>query len=104
MGPTSNQSEKSRAQYAVNLTLVAVAGQVGCLTLIIVLAALFGGLWLDRYFETRPVFTIGLMVASIPVTLVMMFWVVKTATSKIKIDQVSVNEKLQEEAQSGEHS
>ncbi len=103
MGPTSNQPEKSRSQYALNLTVVAVAGQVGCLTLIIVLAALFGGLWLDNYFKTRPMFTIGLMVASIPVTLVMMFWIVRAATSKISSDQGSENRKLQEEAQSGEN-
>src|SRR3990172_11396000 len=103
MSPTSNQSEKSRAHYAFNLTLVTIAGQVGCLTLAFVLAALFGGLWLGGYFKTRPLFTIGLMAASVPVTLVMMFWVVKTATSKIKSDQSSGNELLQEEAQSGEN-
>ncbi|UCH60094.1 MAG: AtpZ/AtpI family protein [Anaerolineales bacterium] len=73
------------------------------MTLIIVLAALFGGLWLDRYFETRPMFTIGLMVASVPVTLVMMFWVVRTATSKITANQKSENKKIEEEAQSGEN-
>ncbi|HSF83735.1 MAG TPA: AtpZ/AtpI family protein [Anaerolineales bacterium] len=73
------------------------------MTLIIVLAALFGGLWLDRFFDTRPMFTIGLMVASIPVTLVMMFWVVRAATSKIKANQSSEKDKLQEEAQSGEN-
>ncbi|HEX7976408.1 MAG TPA: AtpZ/AtpI family protein [Anaerolineales bacterium] len=83
MNQESNQTEKNRFQYAFNLALAAVAGQVGCLTLVIVLLALFGGLWLDSYFKSKPMFTIGLTIASVPVTLVAMFWVVKTATSRI---------------------
>jgi hypothetical protein len=84
MGPTSDQSERNRAQSALNLTLAAVAGQVGCLTSIIVLAALLGGLWLDNRFDSRPMFTVGLIITSVPVTLVAMIWVVRTATSRIK--------------------
>jgi hypothetical protein len=76
-----------------NLTLAAVAGQVGCLTLIIILAALFGGLWLDSHFDTKPTITIILMIISVPVTLVMMFWVVKATTSRIQ----SVSKKQQEQ-------
>jgi MFS-type transporter involved in bile tolerance (Atg22 family) len=84
MSPTSDPSNKSRTQSAFNLTLVAVAGQVGCLTLFIVLAALFGGLWLDNRFDTRPMFTVGLMIVSVPVTLFTMFWVVRVATSRLQ--------------------
>ena len=84
MGPTSDQSERKRAQSALNLTLAAVAGQVGCLTSLIVLAALFGGLWLDNRFNSLPMFTIGLIIASVPVTLAAMIWVVRAATSRIK--------------------
>jgi len=84
MGSTGSKPEVSKKQYALNLTLAAVAGQVGCLTLVIVLAALFGGLWLDSRFQTRPMFTVGLMIGSIPVTLFAMFWVVKVATSRFQ--------------------
>jgi hypothetical protein len=70
---------------------------VGCLTLIIVLAALFGGLWLDSYFNTRPMFTVGLMVASVPVTLVAMFWVVRAATSRMQISTNQEPEQSKEE-------
>ena len=73
-----------RRQYWLNLTLAGIAGQVGCLTFLIVLIALFGGLWLDARFQTKPVFTIGLIIASIPVSLVLMFTIVRLATSKIK--------------------
>ena len=81
-----SQPEKhgqNRAQRTYNLTLAAVAGQVGCLTLAIIVAALFGGLWLDSRLDTRPMATIILMVASVPVTVVTMIWVVKKATGKM---------------------
>ncbi len=82
------QSEKpnagSSAQRAYNLTVAAIAGQVGCLTLVIVLAALFAGLWLDAQFDSRPLATVILLIASVPVTLVLMFWVVKRAIARIQ--------------------
>jgi hypothetical protein len=74
MSPTEDQPEKNRAPLAFPLTLAAVLGQVGCLTLVIILAALFGGLWLDARLQTRPVITVVLMIVSIPVTLALMFW------------------------------
>jgi F0F1-type ATP synthase assembly protein I len=101
MTPSSSQSEKDRPQSAFNLTLVAVAGQVGCLTLVVVLAALFGGLWLDSQFDTKPMFTVGLMILSVPVTLVAMFWVVRKATSRLQANTDQVSEENQEEAQGG---
>jgi FtsH-binding integral membrane protein len=80
----ADPTEKKRAQYAFNLTLAAVAGQVGCLTLVIIFLALFGGLWLDNRIDTgKPVFTIILMIGSIPVTLILMFWIVRMTTARI---------------------
>jgi len=49
-----------------NLTLAAILGQVGCLTIVIIFVALFGGLWLDKYLDTKPLFTVGLMILSVP--------------------------------------
>jgi hypothetical protein len=74
-----------------NLTLASVAGQVGCLTLLIVIGALFGGLWLDNRFDTKPMYTVGLMVASIPISLGVMLFVVRVAISKIKTSQPQGN-------------
>ena len=75
---------KDRFQYAMNLTLASIAGQVGCLTLVVIFVALFAGLWLDRYLDTKPLFTIVLLIGSVPVTLFLMFRVVRAATSRIK--------------------
>jgi F0F1-type ATP synthase assembly protein I len=46
----------------------------GCLTAVGTLLALFLGLWLDQQLGTRPMFTLGLVLASIPVTLIAMTW------------------------------
>lgn len=86
MSNTDDQG-KDRLQHAYNLTLASVAGQVGCLTLVIIIAALFIGLWLDNTFDTKPLFTLVLMIGSVPVTLVLMFKIVTTATKHLKPDQ-----------------
>lgn len=86
--------EKDKSRYALNLTLAAVAGQVGCLTLVIILAALIAGLWLDARFATKPMFTIILMIASVPVTLFLMFWVVRKATSKLSSNNTEKTEEI----------
>lgn len=83
MQPDKTSPEIQRRKV-VNYTLVGVAGQVGCFTLIIVLGALFGGLWLDKRNDTKPLYTTILMIASIPISLGIMFFIVKMAISKIK--------------------
>jgi F0F1-type ATP synthase assembly protein I len=95
MSQKGDQSSQDRGQRALNLTLAAVAGQVGCLTLIIVLGALVGGLWLDARLDSRPLFTIILMIGSVPVTLVAMFWVVRKATAGMR---TGTNRNSQKEA------
>ncbi|MFZ6031286.1 MAG: AtpZ/AtpI family protein [Chloroflexota bacterium] len=98
----SEKPDKNRTQYVFNLTLAAVAGQVGFLTLFVILFSLFGGLWLDKQFDTKPLFTLILLLASVPVTLVMMFWVVNKATARIK--PTSPKEQSQEDAERGRNS
>lgn len=82
-----DKRENDSLQRAYNLTLASVAGQVGCLTLVVIIAALLFGLWLDNRFDTKPLFTLILMIGSVPVTLVMMFKIVTTATRHMKTDQ-----------------
>ena len=94
MSQTSDQPNKKEALRSLNLTLAAVTGQVGCLTVIIILAAFFIGRWLDNRFESDAIFTVVLMIASVPVTLVVMFWVVRSVTARFA--RPSVN-KLKEE-------
>ena len=82
MSQTGDQPDKQGAARSLNLTLAVVTGQVGCLTLLIIFVALFIGRWLDAQFDTSPLITIVLMIASVPVTLVVMFWVVRSVTAR----------------------
>ncbi len=79
-----NGSSKTTKRYWLNLTLATVAGQVGCLTIVLIVVALIAGLWLDQRLGTRPLFTLLLLLASIPVDVVLMFAVVRKATAKIE--------------------
>ena len=72
-----------------NLALAGVTGLVGVVTLVIVLAAVFTGLWLDSRFDTRPIMTLVLVFASLPLTLILMVVIVRGATKRIKFDQTS---------------
>ena len=77
---------ENRSNNRFNTILVGVVGQVGCITPLIILGALFAGLWLDRLFETKPIFTILFIVGSAPVSIFALYKIVKTATTKLKTD------------------
>ncbi|MEZ0394980.1 MAG: AtpZ/AtpI family protein [Anaerolineales bacterium] len=65
---------------AVTMTVVWVAG----LTLAVIFLALFAGILLDKFLNTKPVFTVLLMVASIPLTIYLTFKVVRRATGRLQ--------------------
>jgi F0F1-type ATP synthase assembly protein I len=75
-----------------NTTLTTVIVQVGCLTPLIILGALFIGLWLDRRFESSPLFTIIFIVGGMPVSIVALFAIVRSATKRLKPDTKSNSE------------
>lgn len=77
-GPGSKQQDEFRT--AVTMTVVWVVG----LTLVVIFVALFAGILLDRLLNSKPLFTILLTIASIPVTIFATFKVVRAATSRIQ--------------------
>jgi MFS family permease len=70
-------------QYIKNLALAAAAGQAGCAAVIIIMVALFVGLWLDTRLGWRGPFTIGLLVCSAPLSLLVMVKIALGAVGKI---------------------
>ena len=78
------------------MTVVWVAG----LTLIIIFVGLFAGILLDKFLNSKPLFTIILTVASIPVTIFATFRVVKVASSRIQ--PAAKKENSEEEPHRGE--
>jgi ABC-type transport system involved in cytochrome c biogenesis permease subunit len=97
-------SNPPRMQRIFNLTLAAVVGQVGCLTLVIILGAVFLGLWLDAHFQTRPVLTLVLVGISIPVSLLVMLAVVRGAVGRIKAQSPANPNKQKEVADIGSNT
>ena len=77
------QSEQ-RGRSALTNLLIVLIGQVGCLTLVIILASVFGGLWLDRVFDTKPVITLALLFAGIPVSVFVMLSVARRTLARMK--------------------
>ena len=61
-----------------------MVGQVGCLTLLIILASVFGGLWLDNMFGTKPVITLVLLFAGIPLSVFVMLTVARRTLARMK--------------------
>jgi len=78
-----SQSEQ-KGKNILNTLLVVMVGQVGCLTLIVILASVFGGLWLDNMFGTKPVFTLVLLLAGIPVSVFVMLTVARRTLARLK--------------------
>lgn len=77
------QSDDNR-QAVSNNFLIALITQVGCLTLVIILASLLGGLWLDKTFGTKPLFTLILLLAGTPVSILAMLFVSRRAIARLK--------------------
>ena len=100
MSQTNPKEGKNRSQYTTNLAFAAVASQVGCITILIVAITLIVGLWLDNRFGTSPIFLATLLIASVPVTIIIMLWIVRSVTARIKPSE-GEKEKSQEEANRG---
>jgi len=75
---------KEKGRGILNTLLIVMIGQVGCLTLVIILASVFGGLWLDKTFGTKPVFTLVLLFAGIPVSVFVMLVVARRTLARLK--------------------
>jgi len=80
-----------------NLVYTVVAGQVGCLTLVIVVVALLLGLWLDAQFKVRGPFTVGMLLLSVPLSLVLMVRIALGAINSIDARQVQRGDATQSE-------
>ena len=73
-----------KGRNILNSLLIVMIGQVGCLTLVIILASVFGGLWLDKTFGTKPVFTLVLLFAGVPVSVFVMLVVSRRTLARLK--------------------
>lgn len=89
-----NQDPKQINQAALMATIV---GQVGCLVVIIIGLALGAGVLIDRFLGTRAIFTVILMVGSVPVALYITVRLSLTAVARTQ--QAFDTQKAEEETE-----
>ena len=77
--------------------LASVVGQVGCLVVFIVFVALGAGILLDKFLGTKALFTVLLMVGSVPVALYLVVRLSLTAVARAQ-------NRLKEEADNSEEN
>lgn len=78
--------------------LAGIVGQIGCITIIIIAIALGAGFLLDRFLETRPIFTILFLVGSVPVTLFITVRVSLMAAARAQKNAADKKKAAEEEA------
>ena len=76
-------SDDNRQQMVFGMALASAVSQIGCVTLVIILGALVAGLWLDKSLDTKPLFTIVLMLASVPVSLYLLVRIALSAAAQV---------------------
>jgi hypothetical protein len=62
--------------------IAGLVGQTGCLVVAVILLMTVAGVWLDRTLNTRPAFTLTLVLGSVPLTLYLLFRIAMQAVSK----------------------
>ncbi len=75
---------EQKGRNILNTLLVVMIGQVGCLTLVIILVSVFLGLWLDNMFGTKPVITLILLFAGIPLSVFLMLFVARRTLTRMQ--------------------
>jgi F0F1-type ATP synthase assembly protein I len=76
----SRKQGQDEFRSAVIMTVIWVAG----LTLVVIFVGLFAGIQIDNLLHSKPLFTVALMITSIPITIFLTLRVVKTATRRIQ--------------------
>jgi F0F1-type ATP synthase assembly protein I len=81
------------------MPVIALGGQIGCVTLVVVLAAAFGGIWLDNLLGTKPLFTIILILGAAPLSLFLTYLMAIRAIRKVNppAPQAEITETLKED-------
>lgn len=92
----AKKPEINEQQKKLNLAIAGLLSQVGLLTVGIIVVALVAGIFLDNHLGTKPWFTIGLLLVSIPVSLVAMVKISKNMAKKIQPEEKSKGEAKEE--------
>ena len=84
-------------QARFNTLLIVLVGQMGCLTLVVIALSVLAGLWLDSSFHTKPIFTLVLLLAGVPVSVLLMIYVGRKSLDRFKLqDSAKAQDKEQQ--------
>jgi hypothetical protein len=75
---------KQPAEYLINSTVISILGKVGCLTFLLSVGSVVGGLWLDPLFGTRPLIMVTLVGLSVPVVTFLIIKLTLSGTKHLK--------------------
>ena len=70
---------------AVGIATFSAVSQNGCAVVVITGGALALGLWLDAHFSTKPIFALCLILASMPVSLFIVWRVTMNLIKRISV-------------------
>jgi F0F1-type ATP synthase assembly protein I len=74
---------ETRRQEALRTILIVLVGQVGCVTLLVIMVSVLAGLWLDAQLHTKPVITLALLLAGIPLSVLLMLQVARRTLARL---------------------
>ena len=81
---------------AFHTVVIVLVGQMGCLTLIIISLSVLAGLWLDNIFHAKPFFTLALLLAGVPVSVILMVFLGRKTLEHFKLHGGSAGTKEKE--------
>ena len=77
------ESNDDRHQATFGAVLATTVAQVGCVTVFVIIGALALGLALDNALDTKPLFTLLLVLVSIPLSLYILVRVALSSVQKL---------------------
>jgi hypothetical protein len=85
MSQPGNNEHKPLQSVSASLPVIALGGQIGCVTLVVVLAAAFGGIWLDNLLGAKPLFVLILVLGAAPLSLFLTYLMAMRAINKVNL-------------------
>ncbi len=99
MSQSGNNEHQPLQSVSASMPVIALGGQIGCITLVLVLVGVFGGLWLDNLLGTKPLLTIILVLGAAPLSLFLTYKMAVRVIDKVNLPapQDAKNETLKED-------
>jgi F0F1-type ATP synthase assembly protein I len=76
-----------RRSEGLRTLLIVLIGQVGCVTLGVIVVSAALGLWLDGIFHTRPIITLLLLFAGVPLSVILMLFLARRILAKMQAQE-----------------